>query len=137
MDRLIVKNDLAEIKRLADAVQAFAMANRLPDEKADDLRLVVEETVTNIIQYGFEDDKEHQILVSFSYTEGLVSIEIEDEAKPFNPLKIPAPNLELDFDQRDVGGMGFHLVRSLMDNVEYRFQNGKNILTMKKLCDPL
>jgi serine/threonine-protein kinase RsbW len=61
-----------------------------------------------------------------------VTAEVEDDGRAFNPLEAAAPNLDASIDERPIGGLGIHLVRSVMTSVEYRRQDGRNVLTMKK-----
>ena len=63
---------------------------------------------------------------------GRLSAEVEDDGRPFNPLTAPAPDLTSAVEDRPVGGLGIHLVRSLMEQVDYRRESGKNHLIMSK-----
>jgi len=129
---LILKNDIAEIKRLADAVLEFGKEANLSKETTGNIRLVLEEIVTNIVLYGCEDNAGHLIDVCINYKDEEIAIEVKDDAKPFNPLEVPNADLEKPFEERKIGGLGIHLVRRLIDDIEYRSEEGKNILLMKK-----
>jgi len=59
-------------------------------------------------------------------------VEVEDDGRQFNPLELPEPDLEKKLEERPIGGLGIHLVRNLMDELEYRRTHNKNILIMKK-----
>ena len=64
---------------------------------------------------------------------GKIVAEVSDSAQPFNPLKqVPPPDLKADVYSRSVGGLGIFLVKEYMDDVSYRRENGKNILSMKR-----
>ena len=102
---------------------------------ADDIaavNLVLDEIVINIIAHGYDDQQEHRIDVSLALEGDLLTIQVEDDGKPFNPLEAPPPNLDLPIDERPIGGLGIHIVRSTVDAIEHRREGRRNILTMQK-----
>ena len=129
---LILKNDISEIEGLAKAIVDFGKENNLSDKVIYDINLALEEVVGNIISYGYEDNSEHQIIIHFGLRDKELILEVTDDAKPFNPLEVPEPDIEKPIEERQVGGLGIYLVRKLMDKVEYKREQGKNILVMKK-----
>jgi anti-sigma regulatory factor (Ser/Thr protein kinase) len=129
---LTLHNRLSELDRLADELTAFGQAQRLPKPISQALHLALDEIVTNIIAYGYDDQADHQISLRLSLEAGEVTAEVEDDARPFNPLEAPAPDLTAPLEERSEGGLGIHLARTVMDRLEYRRQNGKNYLVMRK-----
>ncbi|KAF1086206.1 Sensor histidine kinase YpdA [Sporotomaculum syntrophicum] len=127
-----VKNKLEEIPILAADVEDFAAANNLPAQLNFQVNLCLDELLTNTISYGFPEGGEHEILVTIDLQEKMLVITIQDDGMAFNPLKQSKPDLSLGIDERAVGGLGIHLVRNLMDKIEYRREAGKNILVMEK-----
>jgi anti-sigma regulatory factor (Ser/Thr protein kinase) len=97
-----------------------------------DLNLALEEILTNIISYGYTDNREHEIRVSLSVQPGEVTAEVEDDGRPFNPLEAPEPDTAKSLEEKMIGGLGIHLVRKLTDGLEYQRQEEKNRLVMKK-----
>lgn len=132
---LLLRNQYADIERLARAVIAFGQANQLPEEVVGDIRLALEEAVTNIIMHGYADADDHEIEIRFSASADRVAFTILDDGQPFNPLGAPAPDLDRDFDEMAIGGLGIHLIRELMDNVSYERIDGRNVLVMAKRTD--
>lgn len=94
--------------------------------------LVLEELVSNIVQYAYSDPDHGDLIVELSRADGLVTIVLRDHGAPFNPLRQEPPDLSLPIEQRPIGGLGIHLVKSMMDGVDYRFEEGCNILTVVK-----
>ena len=88
---------------------------------------------TNIISHGFPDEDEHHVQVTCDNEEGVFKITIEDDGIPFNPTDAPHPNLKCAFKDRDIGGLGIHLIRSYMDRIEYTRKDGKNVLILTKI----
>lgn len=124
---------LPEITRLAGLVEDFGTRHGLPSSVVFDLNLSLEEVLTNVISYAYDDPHERSVDVRLKVDRSQVWAEIEDEGRAFNPLEAAPPDTEAGLDERRVGGLGIHLVRSLMDSVEYRREKGRNILTMRKV----
>ena len=133
---LTLVNELSEVERLGRLVEAFAEAEGLGAEFIFSLNLALDEVVTNIIRYAHDDGQQHPIVVRLALEEDVLTAEVEDDGRPFNPLNAPLPDIGASLDDRPIGGLGIHLVRSVMSSVEYRRQDGKNVLTMKKLLTP-
>ena len=95
------------------------------------MKLALDEILTNVISYGYDDAGEHQITARFSLEQGKWTAEVEDGGRPFNPLASPEANTQQSLETRPIGGLGIHLVRKLIDELEYRRQNDKNRLVMR------
>ena len=129
---ILFKNELAEIGRLGQVVEEFAELHHLPPNLVFQFNVALEEILTNVISYGYEDSGEHEIMIRLSCTEEEMTAEVEDDGRPFNPLEAAEPDTSKPLEDRPVGGLGIHFVRKFMDKVEYRRQQGKNLLMMKK-----
>ena len=127
-----LNNKLSELDRFNQDLMAFGRRHGLTSKVMHDLNLALEEVLTNIIAYGFNDDREHEIKIRLSAQSGEVSAEIEDDGRPFNPLETPEPDTTKPLEERTIGGLGIHLVRKLMDDVVYKRQADKNLLTLTK-----
>lgn len=125
-------NRLSELERVSEVVASFGETHRLPGKVVHAVTLCLDEVVTNVIAYAYDDEAEHRITLRLSLRAGEVAAEVEDDGKPFNPLDAPAPDLTQSLEDRPIGGLGVHFVRQLMDRVEYRREQGKNLLVMKK-----
>jgi sigma-B regulation protein RsbU (phosphoserine phosphatase) len=126
-------NKLSELSGLSQTLTEFGQRHGLAGNVVHDLHLALEEIFTNIISYGYTDNSEHQIKVRLSMELGELKAEVEDDGQPFNPLDAPEVDTTKPLEARTIGGLGIHLVRKLMDRVEYRRQEGKNLLVVKKL----
>jgi anti-sigma regulatory factor (Ser/Thr protein kinase) len=69
--------------------------------------------------------------VRLSWKDPDIEIEIKDDGRPFNPLEAPPPDMGKPLAAKQVGGLGIHLVREMMDELEYRRENDKNLLILK------
>lgn len=130
---VILTNNVSEIQRLKVLFAGYGKTQHFSAEFIQDINLALEETVSNIIYYGYEENTQKpRIDVDFDVKEGALVLKIQDDAKPFNLLEAPEPDLDIPFEEREIGGMGIHLIRTVMDEVEYARVEGKNVLTMKK-----
>lgn len=122
-----IENIPAVSRRLEEAMGMCAFS---PEEILD-TQLAVEEIITNIIIHGYKKTG-CEIHLSCRFTGDGIQITIADSAPRFNPLSIPEPELVGDIDERRIGGLGIYLVRQVMDTPSYRYENGRNILTLEK-----
>ena len=125
-------NRLAEIGTAAERIEVFGAAHGLSPEVVFKLSLALEEVVANIIAHAYDDEDEHQIAIRVALDGDGVSVRVEDDGRAFNPLDAPRPDLGLGLAERPIGGLGVHIVRSVMDALEYRREDGRNILIMRK-----
>jgi sigma-B regulation protein RsbU (phosphoserine phosphatase) len=125
-------NDLGDIDRVNDAFEKFATQQELPDRIRRSIKVVFDELLNNIISYAFEDDEAHVLEVSVEHAAEKVTVTISDDGEPFDPLGEAEPQVDLSLDERDVGGLGIHLVRRLMDEVSYARRSERNVVTLVK-----
>ena len=125
-------NQLTEIKRLGGMVDEFAEKHGLPAKAVFEINLSLDELLTNIISYAYEDNLSHHILVTVAMEDRDVAIALEDDGRPYNPFTAPAPDLNLPLQDRAIGGLGVHFVRNLLDAFEYRREQDRNIVLLKK-----
>jgi anti-sigma regulatory factor (Ser/Thr protein kinase) len=129
----VFRNDRAEISRLAELAERFGEAQQLSDDEVMAINLVLDEVVTNVIDHGFEGiTGEPEIRLTMTLEGDQLMIRVEDNGKAFDPLQAAPPDLDLPLEERPVGGLGIHIVRSVMNTVEYDRRGGRNLLTMHK-----
>ena len=129
---IVLQNQAKEKARLLAALEAFAGEHHLPAAVLQAADLALEEHLTNVINHGYDDGAVHEIRVRFSNDAGFFHVEIEDDARPFNPLARPPVDTSAPLDEREIGGLGVHLMRRFMDELEYRREGNRNILHMTK-----
>ena len=126
-----LRNDLSELQRLNQIVTEFSERHGMPSELVFRVTLALEEIITNVISYGYDDQAEHEISLRLSWEDPFLKLALEDDARPFNPLEVAAPDIAKPLAERQIGGLGIHLVREMMDELEYRRENDKNVLMLK------
>ncbi len=129
------QNELAEINKLHKVVELFAKANHLSKKIQLDTNLILEELLTNTISYGYQDHANHAIHVEFKLENGILSIQTEDDGVSFNPLNAPELDLEDSLEDRSIGGLGIHFVRSLTQSLNYERKDNLNVLHMTIQCE--
>ena len=124
---------LENLSLIADFIET-AMRQLNMAKSIYEVQTAVDEACTNIIKYACAGG-ENIISISCSLDGSDFIITIRDKGKPFDPSFVPAPDIEADWGKRQVGGLGMHLMRELMDEVSYKFNAEKgNTLTMRKRC---
>lgn len=129
---LELNNELSEISRLSETVDEFCAQHRMSGQLAFNLNLVLEEVVTNVIHYAYTDAAPHRIHVNLTLSDDQVLGEVRDNGRAFDPLALAPPKLDLDLEHREVGGLGVHFLKMLMDEVVYTRNNGENCLRFIK-----
>jgi serine/threonine-protein kinase RsbW/sigma-B regulation protein RsbU (phosphoserine phosphatase) len=110
----------------------FGIENRLPEAIVNDIHVVLDEALSNIVAYGYQASARGAIVVRLACRNSEVCIEVEDEGRAFDPLRAPPPDLSTDLPLRQIGGLGIHFIKSLMDVVSYDRHDGRNVLCMIK-----
>jgi serine/threonine-protein kinase RsbW len=128
---LTIRPDLDEIAGISTALEEVMKTHSFGEEEILDTQLAVEEAITNVIVHGYEG-REGEIVIACRATKGIVEIQIEDTAPPFDPLSLPEPDLTASVDDRKIGGLGIFLIRQVMDDIVYRHEDNKNILILVK-----
>ena len=129
---LIIKNELEQLTRLYAFLDQQAAAYGLEELQSMQIKLALEEAVTNVILYAYPDKKDQDIRIDMSCENKRLTIVITDTGTDFNPLERQEPDLTLSLEERPIGGLGIYLVKQLMTEVTYGRSAGKNILTMTK-----
>ncbi len=97
--------------------------------------LVFDELLSNVISYAYRDEGEHEISIRIGFSGDRLSVAITDDGVPFNPLTAKVPDTSLSLEDREIGGLGIHLVRNLIDDISYHRRIDKNVLTLVKQLD--
>jgi anti-sigma regulatory factor (Ser/Thr protein kinase) len=124
--------EVKEIERLNRVVRQFGELHEIPGRTLYAVNLALDEVVTNVVLYGFEEGNQETVTVQMSVNSAELRCEVVDGGRAFDPLQAPTPDLSAPLQDRELGGLGIHLVRSLMDRVNYRRDGDKNVLTMTK-----
>jgi serine/threonine-protein kinase RsbW len=123
-----LRNERGESIRLGDFAAGFARENGLPDDERTRLLIILEELFTNAVAYGYAPGATGGITVTLQRERCRLVIDFVDDGQPFDPLAFPEPDLDVPEEERAIGGLGIHIVRSFVDEARYNWKNGRNHL---------
>lgn len=96
------------------------------------LDVAVEELFVNIASYAY-GEKSGTAEITMEFLPGqIVEITFRDSGIPYNPLEKPDPDVTKPAEEREIGGLGIYIVKKSMDEVLYRYEDGQNVLTIRK-----
>jgi anti-sigma regulatory factor (Ser/Thr protein kinase) len=127
-----LRSQLEELASALDRIEQLLLEAAAERELASEMRLIAEEGLTNIVRHAYEPDEEGEIEVLLALTETEVRLELRDSGRAFNPLEHPEPDLEAPIEERPLGGLGVHMIRSLTDTQSYARQGSVNVLVIIK-----
>lgn len=127
-----LRTGAADRRRLRDAVDALGSREGLAAELVTTVQIVLDEIVSNVFVHGATTQRAATVSVVVARDGGDLTIEVEDDGAPFDPLAQPPPDLERPLEARRPGGVGVHLVRHLMDEARYERRAGRNRLLLRK-----
>jgi serine/threonine-protein kinase RsbW len=134
--RVTIGADRSEIAKVNAAFAAFADAHALSATVRRSLQVALDELVSNTIMHGFAGRDGGEVTVEAVLRADRVCVTVTDDGKPFDPLAMAAPDTTLSTQQRRIGGLGIHLVRHIMDEVDYHRQADHNVVVMTKRLTP-
>jgi len=126
-----IKNTFSEIELLCAKINELAQNNNFSEQLLFCLNVCLEEMLTNIVKYGYDDKDKHEIEVSLEIANEIISLTIIDDGHKFNPLEAEAPDVNTDIKHRQVGGIGIFLTCKMANKVTYSRKDNKNILKIK------
>jgi anti-sigma regulatory factor (Ser/Thr protein kinase) len=129
---IVLKNRPEEKRRLLVALESFVGTHHLPKPVFQAADLVLEEHLTNVMSYAYDDRQEHEIRVRLEASATQLVIEVEDDGRAFDPTQAPEVDTSLPLDQRPIGGLGIHFIRRCMDEARYQRRANRNVLRMIK-----
>ncbi|MCF7708536.1 MAG: SpoIIE family protein phosphatase [Verrucomicrobia bacterium] len=126
--RIVFDSNTDALYKAIKELDEFLGAHNASSELSSNVRLALEELATNIIKYAYNDNDRHRLEVDLRLANP-ATMTITDDGRPFNPLEdAPAPTLEGAIEDRPIGGLGLHMIRSMGMKMEYRRENERNIL---------
>lgn len=123
----------AQLPQIAKLAQAIDRALSPRPDLAFSANLCLEELITNIITHGLKGQADHLIHIRLSLSVEWLEIVLKDDAPPFDPFgQAAVPDLDRDVEDRPIGGLGVHLVKTLMDDARAHHDGSGNLIVLLK-----
>ena len=132
---IILHNDVQEVPVMTEFVERTAEQANLDPSVTMTLTLAIEEAVANVMKYAYPKGEVGPIEINATINDGSLSFTIKDSGTPFDPTQVKKADITLSAEEREIGGLGLHLIRNIMDTVEYHHTSNQNILTLTKNID--
>ncbi len=129
-DEISISNQLENITKTIEFFDDFCEKNSLDMSVNQKINLALDDLINNIISYGYRDDLEHHIDIKFNLFEKRIVVIVEDDAVPFNPFDGDGVDVSLSLEERDIGGLGIHLIKKLMSQDNYSRKANRNVVTL-------
>ena len=130
MKELLIEAKAENLDTVLDFVSNELEVADCPMKAQTQIAIAVEEVFVNIAHYAYGSEL-GEVLIRIAVSEEAV-IEFEDKGKPYNPLEKDDPDITMGAEERELGGLGIFMVKNIMDEVEYRQEEHKNILRIQK-----
>lgn len=130
-ETLRIQGRYDQLQTVRDLVQRSAEQAGFSSKECYACQLAVSEAVENIIRHGYGSEVSNEIKVSVTSEPGKLNIELTDDAPPFNPTN-NRKKKQWSVEDPPIGGLGIHIIHSVMDEVEYKRQDGENRLILEK-----
>ena len=128
---IVIRNDLMELATLRDGLEQIGAELGIPGKPLMQLQVALDEIASNVIKYGWPDGGNHKLCVRISGQQDRIEVEIVDDGREFDPRLAP-PSEPQKAGRRQPGGLGIHLVRQLVDRLDYERVGGRNRTVMTK-----
>ena len=129
---ITAKNRSSEVTRVNTAFEDLAEQWGIPREFSRKVSVIFDELLVNIISCAYQDEAEHDIIITVGLSGNLLRITIEDDGIPFNPFGVETPDTKLPMEERKIGGLGIHLIRNMVDETSYQRRIDRNVVTFVK-----
>jgi serine phosphatase RsbU (regulator of sigma subunit)/ABC-type amino acid transport substrate-binding protein/anti-sigma regulatory factor (Ser/Thr protein kinase) len=133
---ITIKNGLPAIEQVKERFDSFADVHNIDVSIRRKMYIVFDEFLNNIISYAYNDNHEHNIDINVKLIKNHLAVTIIDDGIPFDPFSSKSPDTDSSLDEREIGGLGIHLVRNMMDKVSYQRKDDKNIVKLIKSLNP-
>lgn len=130
---MTIGTDPGQIAGVTAAFAEFADAHAVHAPVRRSVSVALDELLNNTIAYGFAGREDGAVSIDVELRSDRLCVTLTDNGSPFNPLEISAPDTALPVEQRQIGGLGIHLARRMMDDVAYQRRGDRNVVTLAKL----
>lgn len=129
---IVLPNDIKEVPRLAAFVDEVCETVDFGPADTMQMNLAIEEAVVNVMNYAYPSGTHGDVTIEAQANNKRLKFTIIDSGTPFDPTVRPEVDTTLPANERSIGGLGIHIVRQIMDSINYERKDGLNVLTLRK-----
>ncbi len=131
-EEIVVPASMAHLKEIRDFIEQIGKKYKISDKIINSFKLVVDEACTNIIRHGYKDIKDGKITIRTIIRRLSLTIVVIDQGRSFDPRQVKDPDLQKYVQIGKKGGLGIHMMRKLMDDIQYNITSHGNELRLAK-----
>lgn len=131
--RMTIGSDPGQVAGVSSAFAEFAAAHAVPAAIRRSVSVALDELLNNTIAHGFAGRSGGEVSIEVELHTDRLCVTLTDNGKPFNPLDVAAPDTARSVAERQIGGLGIHLARRMMDDVAYHRRADRNVVSLAKL----
>lgn len=133
MGRIIkITNRLEEVPQMMASIEEICTEEGIDEMTILGINLALEEAVVNVVNYAYPEGTVGDIEMEVNADAKAITFILRDHGKPFDPTAAKEVDITLSAEERQIGGLGIHLIRNYMDEVKYDYCDGQNVLTLVK-----
>lgn len=133
MGRIIkITNRLEEVPQMVASIEDICTEEGIDEMTILGINLALEEAVVNVVNYAYPEGTVGDIEMEVNADAKAITFILRDHGKPFDPTAAKEVDITLSAEERQIGGLGIHLIRNYMDEVKYDYCDGQNVLTLVK-----
>lgn len=133
MGRIIkITNRLEEVPQMMASIEDICTEEGIDEMTLLGINLALEEAVVNVVNYAYPEGTVGDIEMEVNADAKAITFILRDHGKPFDPTAAKEVDITLSAEERQIGGLGIHLIRNYMDEVKYDYCDGQNVLTLVK-----
>ena len=127
-----ITNRLEEVPQMMASIEDICTEEGIDEMTILGINLALEEAVVNVVNYAYPEGTVGDIEMEVNADEKAITFILRDHGKPFDPTAAKEVDITLSAEERQIGGLGIHLIRNYMDEVKYDYCDGQNVLTLVK-----
>jgi anti-sigma regulatory factor (Ser/Thr protein kinase) len=128
---LTIRNEIGDLARASALTREHLARHGFEDAVVFAAELALEEVLSNVIRYAYDNGDRHEIGISIRIAGRHVEIQIVDDGRAFDPVSAPAADVAVPLEQRRIGGLGLHLLRAFVSEMRYERLEDRNVLSLR------
>lgn len=129
---MTIPSSTRHLEEVRHFIETHALNAQLSEDAVEQFKIAVDEACTNVIEHAYRGEEVHELDIAVIVEDDVFTVRIRDEGKAFNPETYREPDIFAFAKRRRAGGFGVHIMRQLMDRVEYRTRGNVNEVRLTK-----